>query len=117
MLALNLQHILFVRRIDGLTDAWNAATICTMQAEGVRPNAKALDQSWDTADILDHAPAERLALARHLATTTSPSLVQTGRCAILFPHGVLFRNEETEMRRALSRCLMASWPMGAAIHE
>ena len=26
---------------------------------------------------------------------------QTGRCAILFPHGVLFRNEEHEMRRNL----------------
>ena len=26
---------------------------------------------------------------------------ETGRCAILFPHGVLFRNEETEMRRKL----------------
>ena len=26
---------------------------------------------------------------------------QTGRCAILFPHGVLFRNEEADMRRAL----------------
>ncbi|MBR1236623.1 class I SAM-dependent DNA methyltransferase [Bradyrhizobium sp. AUGA SZCCT0182] len=26
---------------------------------------------------------------------------QTGRCAILFPHGVLFRNEEAEMRRKL----------------
>jgi type I restriction enzyme M protein len=25
----------------------------------------------------------------------------TGRCAILFPHGVLFRNEEAEMRRRL----------------
>jgi type I restriction enzyme M protein len=25
----------------------------------------------------------------------------TGRCAILFPHGVLFRNEEAEMRRKL----------------
>ncbi len=25
----------------------------------------------------------------------------TGRCAILFPHGVLFRNEESEMRRRL----------------
>jgi len=25
----------------------------------------------------------------------------TGRCAILFPHGVLFRNEESEMRRKL----------------
>lgn len=27
----------------------------------------------------------------------------TGRCAILFPHGVLFRNEEAEMREALVR--------------
>lgn len=26
---------------------------------------------------------------------------KTGRCAILFPHGVLFRNEETDMRRKL----------------
>ena len=26
---------------------------------------------------------------------------KTGRCAILFPHGVLFRNEEREMRRKL----------------
>ena len=26
---------------------------------------------------------------------------RTGRCAILFPHGVLFRNEEAAMRRAL----------------
>jgi SOS response regulatory protein OraA/RecX len=28
---------------------------------------------------------------------------QTGRCAILFPHGVLFRKEEAEMRRKLRR--------------
>lgn len=27
--------------------------------------------------------------------------LKTGRCAILFPHGVLFRNEEAEMRRTL----------------
>jgi type I restriction enzyme M protein len=26
---------------------------------------------------------------------------KTGRCAVLFPHGVLFRNEEEEMRRKL----------------
>ncbi len=26
---------------------------------------------------------------------------KTGRCAVLFPHGVLFRNEEAEMRRRL----------------
>src|SRR5260370_27076299 len=28
-------------------------------------------------------------------------LPKTGRCAILFPHGVLFRQEESEMRRKL----------------
>ena len=28
---------------------------------------------------------------------------KTGRCAILFPHGVLFRNEESEMREKLVR--------------
>ncbi len=28
---------------------------------------------------------------------------KTGRCAILFPHGVLFRNEESEMREKLIR--------------
>ena len=28
---------------------------------------------------------------------------KTGRCAILFPHGVLFRNEEKEMREKLVR--------------
>ena len=28
---------------------------------------------------------------------------KTGRCAILFPHGVLFRNEESEMRERLIR--------------
>jgi len=27
--------------------------------------------------------------------------LKTGRCAILFPHGVLFRNEESEMRQKL----------------
>ncbi len=29
---------------------------------------------------------------------------KTGRCAILFPHGVLFRGEETEMRKKLVTC-------------
>ena len=28
---------------------------------------------------------------------------KTGRCAILFPHGVLFRNEESDMREKLVR--------------
>jgi len=35
---------------------------------------------------------------QHIIQSLNP---KTGRCAILFPHGVLFRNEETEMRRKL----------------
>ena len=38
------------------------------------------------------------AFFQHILKSLDP---QTGRCAILFPHGVLFRKEETEMRRAL----------------
>jgi type I restriction enzyme M protein len=35
---------------------------------------------------------------QHIIQSLNP---KTGRCAILFPHGVLFRNEETEMRKEL----------------
>ncbi|MET3525489.1 HsdM family class I SAM-dependent methyltransferase [Phenylobacterium koreense] len=38
------------------------------------------------------------AFFQHILSSMDP---QTGRCAILFPHGVLFRNEEAEMRRRL----------------
>ena len=38
------------------------------------------------------------AFFQHILTSLDPL---TGRCAILFPHGVLFRNEEAEMRRKL----------------
>ncbi|MBK1725060.1 type I restriction-modification system subunit M [Thiocystis violacea] len=38
------------------------------------------------------------AFFQHILTSLDP---ETGRCAILFPHGVLFRNEEAEMRRKL----------------
>lgn len=38
------------------------------------------------------------AFFQHILKSLDP---KTGRCAILFPHGVLFRNEETEMRRKL----------------
>jgi type I restriction enzyme M protein len=38
------------------------------------------------------------AFFQHILKSLDP---QTGRCAILFPHGVLFRNEEAEMRRKL----------------
>ncbi len=38
------------------------------------------------------------AFFQHILNSMDP---ETGRCAILFPHGVLFRNEEAEMRRKL----------------
>ena len=38
------------------------------------------------------------AFFQHILASLDP---QTGRCAILFPHGVLFRKEEAEMRRKL----------------
>ena len=38
------------------------------------------------------------AFFQHILRSMDP---QTGRCAILFPHGVLFRREEAEMRRKL----------------
>ena len=38
------------------------------------------------------------AFFQHILKSMDP---KTGRCAILFPHGVLFRNEEAEMRRRL----------------
>jgi len=38
------------------------------------------------------------AFFQHILSSLDP---KTGRCAILFPHGVLFRNEEQAMRRAL----------------
>lgn len=38
------------------------------------------------------------AFFQHILRSMHP---QTGRCAILFPHGVLFRKEEADMRRSL----------------
>ncbi len=38
------------------------------------------------------------AFFQHILKSMNP---RTGRCAVLFPHGVLFRNEEAEMRRML----------------
>ncbi len=37
---------------------------------------------------------------------------RTGRCAILFPHGVLFRNEEAEMRRKLVKSDLVECVLG-----
>ncbi len=40
------------------------------------------------------------AFLQHILKSLNP---KTGRCAILFPHGVLFRNEESEMREKMIR--------------
>jgi type I restriction enzyme M protein len=51
-------------------------------------------------NFLGTAPQGRAdyAFFQHILKSMDP---KTGRCAILFPHGVLFRNEEAEMRRKL----------------
>ena len=54
---------------------------------------------WDR-NFLGTPPQGRAdyAFFQHILKSLDP---KTGRCAILFPHGVLFRNEEAEMRRKL----------------
>ena len=51
-------------------------------------------------NILGTPPQGRAdyAFFQHILTSLDP---KTGRCAVLFPHGVLFRNDEAAMRRAL----------------
>jgi type I restriction enzyme M protein len=49
------------------------------------------------------------AFFQHILKSLDP---QTGRCAVLFPHGVLFRNEEAEMRRKLVESDMLECVLG-----
>ena len=58
-----------------------------------------LDDPWGR-NILGTPPQGRAdyAFFQHILKSLDP---QTGRCAILFPHGVLFRQEEAAMRSAL----------------
>ena len=61
-------------------------------------------EAWQTdpwgRNFLGTPPQGRAdyAFFQHILKSLDPV---TGRCAILFPHGVLFRNEEAEMRREL----------------
>ena len=61
-------------------------------------------EAWQSDDwgrnFLGTPPQGRAdyAFFQHILKSMDPN---TGRCAILFPHGVLFRNEEAGMRRAL----------------
>lgn len=49
------------------------------------------------------------AFFQHILKSMDP---KTGRCAILFPHGVLFRNEEAEMRTRLVESDLAECVLG-----
>lgn len=54
-------------------------------------------------DVLGTPPQGRAdyAFFQHILASLDPG---AGRCAVLFPHGVLFRNEEAAMRRKLIEC-------------
>lgn len=49
------------------------------------------------------------AFFQHILKSLDP---RTGRCAILFPHGILFRNEESEMRKNLVETDMVECVIG-----
>ncbi|MCY4591785.1 MAG: class I SAM-dependent DNA methyltransferase [Alphaproteobacteria bacterium] len=68
-------------------------------------NRTAWEQDGWGRNFLGTPPQGRAdyAFFQHILHSMDP---RTGRCAILFPHGVLFRNEEAEMRRKL---LEADW--------
>ena len=80
-----------------------------MQFDVVLANPPYSIKQWDRAafasdpwgrNIFGAPPQGRADYAfwQHIICSLSP---KTGRCAILFPHGVLFRQEEAEMRRKL----------------
>ena len=49
------------------------------------------------------------AFLQHIVKSLDP---QTGRCAVLFPHGVLFRKEEREMREQMIKSDMVDCVIG-----
>lgn len=63
-------------------------------------NRKAWESDSFERNFLGVPPQGRAdyAFLQHILKSLKP---ETGRCAILFPHGVLFRNEEAAMRRKL----------------
>lgn len=65
---------------------------------------------WDR-NFLGTPPQGRAdyAFFQHILRSMNP---KTGRCAVLFPHGVLFRNEEAEMRRKLVECDLIECVLG-----
>ena len=65
-------------------------------------NRAAFESDKYGRNILGVPPQSRAdyAFFQHILVSMKP---KTGRCAILFPHGVLFRSEEREMREKLVR--------------
>lgn len=65
---------------------------------------------WDR-NFLGTPPQGRAdyAFFQHILRSMDPN---TGRCAILFPHGVLFRKDETELRRKLVETDMVECVLG-----
>ena len=72
-------------------------------------------EAWQTdpwgRNFLGTPPQGRAdyAFFQHILKSLDP---RTGRCAILFPHGVLFRKEEAELRRALVQADLVECVLG-----
>ena len=71
--------------------------------KGLRPKTKVYGEfkMWDiTRETFGTPPRGRAdyAFLQHIVASLKP---KTGRCSILFPHGVLFRDEEQAMREKL----------------
>lgn len=74
-------------------------------------NRKAFEADKYGRNFLGVPPQGRAdyAFLQHILKSLKP---ETGRCAILFPHGVLFRNEEKDMREKLVRSDMLECVIG-----
>jgi type I restriction enzyme M protein len=84
-----------------------ADRLCTFDVVLANPpySIKQWDRgAWQTdpwgRNVLGTPPQGRAdyAFFQHILKSLDP---ETGRCAVLFPHGILFRNEESAMRRRL----------------
>src|SRR5262245_31330615 len=98
-----------IERGDTLAEPKMVEGDCLMRFDVVLANPPYSIKQWDRAafatdpwgrNIHGTPPQGRADYAfwQHILCSLAP---KTGRCAILFPHGVLFRKEETEMRRNL----------------
>src|SRR2546421_12221395 len=98
-----------IERGDTLADPKLVQGDRLMQFDAVLANPPYSIKQWDRAafaadpwgrNLYGTPPQGRADYAfwQHILASLAPG---SGRCAILFPHGVLFRQEEAEMRRRL----------------